>query len=317
MNAPHLELPPLADLPWQQRLLRRVMRGSLSVLFRQVIRPPLPIRWQRAWLGVLTRSGMVPKGVTIETVPLNGVPCERLSANPTAQHALLYVHGGAFCIGSPRTHRSITATLAKRSGAVVYAVDYRLTPEHVYPAGLDDVVNAYRGLLAAGFAPERIALAGDSAGGNLILACVLRLLASGEPVPAALIPLSPLTDASRSQLHTPPAGDPLLNHAWVAQASTLYCTEAQLRDPLVSPVYASVEQLKAFPPVLIQVGEDEILRNDSLRMHAALENAGVPVVLERYPGYWHVFQAQVGLLQAADVAMARMVAFLQRHWHDA
>ncbi|SEK45119.1 Acetyl esterase/lipase [Atopomonas hussainii] len=317
MNAPLPELTPLAQLPWQQRLLRSTMRGGLSLLFRGVIRPPLPVAWQRAWLRVLTLSSVVPKDVTISAVSLNGVPCERLAVQDKPIHAVLYVHGGAFCIGSPQTHRSITANLAKRSGAVVYAVDYRLTPEHAFPAGLDDVHNAYRGLLAAGFAPQNIAIAGDSAGGNLTLACVLRLLETGEPLPAALLPLSPLTDASRSQLHEPPAGDPLLNPQWVKQASAQYCAAEQLTDPLVSPVYAMAEQLKHFPPSLIQVGEDEILLNDSLRMHQALEAAGAAVSLERYPGYWHVFQAQVGLLQAADVALVRMVAFLRRHWRDA
>ncbi|MCJ8168921.1 alpha/beta hydrolase [Atopomonas sediminilitoris] len=317
MNAPLLELPAVDQLPRSQRLLRAGFRGLLTLAFRSVIRPPMPVAWQRFWLRALTLTSQVPRSVSIRATTLGGVPAEQLSLAQTNPCAVLYLHGGAFCIGSARTHRSITANLARLSGATVYALDYRLAPEHPYPAGLDDAVAAYQALLAQGFKPEQLAIAGDSAGGNLALTCALRLQRQGLPQPAALLTLSPLTDASRQQLHQPPAGDPLLNVRWVAQASADYCAPAQLNDPLVSPVFAGAEQLAALPPVMIQVGEDEILLNDSLRMHQALLAAGNEVVLERYADYWHVFQAQAGVLLAADIALQRLANFLKQHWRDA
>ena len=131
----------------------------------------------------------------------------------------------------------------------------------------------------------------------------------GQPTPRALVCFSPVTDLSRSQLHTPPAGDPLLNPAWIEQAMGLYCPAGMDRqDPRLSPLFAD---LAGLPPLLIQVGEDELLLNDSLRFAEKAKAAGVSVQLEVYPGLWHVFQTHVGVLKAADFAFVRVVNFLQ------
>ncbi len=223
---------------------------------------------------------------------------------------LLYLHGGAYLIGSPATHRNITSHLAKRCGMAVCALDYRLAPEHPYPAALEDALAAYRELLAQGHTAAQIVIGGDSAGGNLSLITALRLKQLGLPLPAALVCFSPWTDASCNQLHKPPAGDPLLHPAWMQQAVGLYCPAGlDRRDPGLSPVYAD---LTGLPPLLIQVGEDELLLNDSLRLAEQAKAAGVTVKLERYAGLWHVFQAHAGMLAVADLALARVAGFLQK-----
>jgi acetyl esterase/lipase len=153
-------------------------------------------------------------------------------------------------------------------------------------------------------------IGGDSAGGNLTLLTALRIKQQGLPMPAALVCFSPWTDATGTQLHKPPAGDPVIHPAWMHQAGELYCPAGMdRRDPGLSPLYAD---LSGLPPLLIQVGEDELLLNDSLRFTKQATAAGVTVVLERYPGCWHVFQAHAGMLDVADLALARVASFLQQ-----
>ncbi|EJO95462.1 alpha/beta hydrolase domain-containing protein [Ectopseudomonas mendocina DLHK] len=293
----------------EQMLLRGVLRGALRLLFRGLVRPPMPIAGQRLVLRLLTASTLTPRGVTRSAATLAGRPCEWHRPPAGSGNVLLYLHGGAFMIGGPETHRGICASLAKRAGIDVCALDYRLAPEHPYPAARDDVVAAYRALLDAGYRAEQIAIGGDSAGGNLSLVGSLRIRELGLPAPAALVCFSPATDFTSEQMHEPPAGDPLIHPSWIEQAAELYCPADLPRDdPGLSPVFADLSQL---PPTLIQVGEDELLLNDSLRLAERAQAAGASVRLERYPGLWHVFQAHVGMLRAADYAIARVAAFLR------
>ncbi|MEN0108355.1 MAG: alpha/beta hydrolase fold domain-containing protein [Pseudomonas sp.] len=295
-----------------QRILARVLRTGLILLFRSLIRPPMPIAGQRAILRALTASAMTPRGVRRVEGSLGGRPCEWQRPEQDSQQVLLYLHGGAYLIGAPATHRAITSHLAKRGKLAVCALDYRLAPEHPFPAALDDALAAYQALLAQGYRSEQIVVGGDSAGGNLALGLALKLKAGNLPQPAALVCFSPLTDASLSQLHQPPAGDPLLNLKWIEQAGGLFCpAHVDRRDPFLSPVYAD---LAGLPPLLIQVGEDEVLLNDSLRLAERATAAGVAVQLQRYPGWWHVFQAHAGLLDMADLALARVAAFIQEQF---
>lgn len=257
---------------------------------------------------MLTLS-IAPRGVTRSRSTIGGRPCEWQRPQGDTAGVFLYLHGGAYLIGSPATHRAITAALAKRGKLAVCALDYRLAPEHRYPAALEDSVAAYQALLAEGYRAEQITIGGDSAGGNLALITALRLQQLGLPAPRALVCFSPVTDFSLRQLHTPPAGDPLLNPAWLEQAVKLYCpADMQPQDPRLSPLYAD---LSGLPPTLIQVGSDELLLNDSLRFAERAKAAGVKLQLQVYPGLWHVFQAHVGLLHAADFAMARVIDFLR------
>ncbi|WP_374440332.1 alpha/beta hydrolase [Pseudomonas panipatensis] len=305
MNAPVEILPPTSA---GQRLLSALLRGTLRLLFRGLIRPPLPVAAQRLILRGLTLATRSPRGVRRSHEPLAGVPCE-WQRPPRAQgRVILYLHGGAYLLGSPATHRAITANLARLAAAEVCAVDYRLAPEYRYPAPLEDALAVYQALLARGVPAADIAVAGDSAGGHLALQLALALKARGQPLPGALVVFSPCTDFTCAHWHQPPAGDPLISRAWVESAVALFCPPGLAHDsPQLSPLFAD---LSGLPPLLIQVGEDEVLRNDSLRLAAKAREQGVVVELQRYRDCWHVFQAHAGVLQVADRALAEVAGFL-------
>lgn len=302
----------VAPIPGQ-KALRLLLRGLLRLLFRGLVRPPMPVAGQRLVLRLLTFATLLPAKVQRTAEALAGRPCEWHRPPVDSGRVLLYLHGGAFMVGGANTHRAICAHLASRGGFSVCALDYRLAPEHPFPAARDDAVAAYRALLEAGYAAQQIAFCGDSAGGNLCLIACLRACELGLPAPAALLCFSPFTDLACEQLHQPDAGDPLIHPRWLEQAVDLYVPKGtRPGDPALSPLYANLRDL---PATLLQVGEDEVLRNDSLRLAASAHAAGVEVRLERYPQLWHVFQAHVGLLQAADQAIGRAVDFLhERGW---
>jgi monoterpene epsilon-lactone hydrolase len=286
-----------------QRLLTALLRTSTWLVFRSGMHPRLAPRIQRRVLRLATTIAPAARGVRREAGVLGGVVCEWLLPPRDNGWVLLYVHGGAFMVGSPETHRAITTTLAKRANLRVCALDYRLAPEHPWPAAADDVLAAYRTLLEQGQAAERIVLAGDSAGGHLALTCALRLREQGLPQPAALVCLSPVTDLSGAVWHEPPAGDPLITRGWLEQGVNAYCPPGVDRSqPLLSPLQAD---LSGLPPLLVQVGEDEHLLAQSLRLPP-----GPDLRLEVYPRQWHVFQINCGLLAVADLAMGRIVEFL-------
>jgi monoterpene epsilon-lactone hydrolase len=298
-----VELPPSSLF---QRLLTRLLRASTWLVFRSGMHPRLAPSIQRRVLRLATAIAPAARGVRSEAGVLGGVACEWLSPPQDNGWVLLYMHGGAFMVGSPRTHRAITTNLAKRTGLRVCALDYRLAPEHPWPAAADDVLAAYRALLDQGQPAERIVLAGDSAGGHLALTCALRLREQELAQPAALVCLSPVTDLSGAVWHQPPAGDPLVTRGWLEQGVDAYCPSGVDRlQPLLSPLRA---ELHGLPPLLVQVGEDEHLLEQSLRLR---ERAGLDLRLEVYPHQWHVFQINCGLLAVADLAMGRIVEFLR------
>ncbi|MCY1278590.1 putative acetyl-hydrolase LipR [compost metagenome] len=289
--------------------LRKILRGALRLLFRGLVRPPMPIAGQRAVIRLLTAAPIRVRGVTRSAGRLGGRPCEWHRPERDSGAVLLYLHGGAYLIGAPSTHRALCASIARRAGLSVCALDYRLAPEHRLPAPREDALAAYAELLRLGYGAERIFIGGDSAGGHLTLATAQALLAAGLPLPAGLVCLSPWTDASGLHLHQPPAGDPLLHPKWLDQAVALFCpADADRNDPALSPLHGELGRL---PPLLIQVGEDEVLLNDSLRLAERARAAGAEVRLERYPGVWHVFQAHVGMLRVADLAVQRIADFLR------
>lgn len=294
-----------------QPFLSGLLRNAMRLLFRGLIHPGMPIPGQRRVLRLLTAGMPVTPGVPRSREIIAERPCEWHRPPNSQGKVILYLHGGAYLIGSPATHRGLCAALAKQSHWSLCALDYRLAPEHPFPAARDDAVAAYEALLTRGYAAENIAIAGDSAGGHLALLLCLHLAELRLPLPGTLLCFSPVVDFTGEQLHAPPAGDPLLNPRWIAQAADLFCPIGRdRRDPELSPINADLALL---PPLLIQVGEDELLLNDSLRLSQTAHAAGVQVQLERYPGCWHVFQANSGLLKVADTAMARAAAFLNRH----
>jgi acetyl esterase/lipase len=296
-----------------QTLIAALLRAALRATLLPAFSPRRPIADQRRRIALVTRLTLRARGVDFTPATCNGVPGEfaRVRDRAESSGTVLYLHGGAYCLGSPATHRSITSHLARRAGAEVFAVDYRLAPEHPFPAALEDAVAAYRGLLARGCSSARLALAGDSAGGGLALALALRLRQLGEPLPAALVLLSPWVDLGQPDRGPAPPGEVMISLPWVQACARLYLGTTNAAEPLASPVNGD---LRGLPPVLLQVGMDEILLQDSQRLHAALTQAGVTVELQQYPRRWHVFQANAGVLADADRALESAARFLRRAW---
>ena len=292
-----------------QRLIAAVLRGVLRAMLRPTFRAGRPFAQQRRRLERIARLTLPARGVTRTPTQVGGVPGERLQTRRTVmpQGAVLYLHGGAYCVGSPATHRSITTRLARLTGASVFAAEYRLAPEHPFPAAIDDAVAAYRGLLAAGLTPDQVTVAGDSAGGGLALATALRLRELGHPLPAALILFSPWVDLGAPDRGPEPAGEVMVSLPWVNACALAYLGGKNAADPLASPINGD---LRGLPPTLIQVGHDEILLQDSRRLHQALAAAAVAVSLQEYPRRWHVFQSNAGVLTDADRALASAAAFI-------
>lgn len=291
-----------------QRLLRAVLRGTLRLLFKRLVRPPVSLAWQRRIVAGLAQSNRPASSVRFVAEHGNGVPLEIVRAGPApTASVVLYLHGGAYCLGSPRTHRSLTSRLALQGCADVVVPDYRLAPEHPYPAALDDALATYRWLLSRGYDPASIILAGDSAGGGLALALALRLRELALPQPARLLLLSPWVDLtfggdSIRQLRD---RDPMLAIDWIRHGAELYRGRRPASDPGCSPLLAN---LAGLPPMLIQVGSDEVLLDDARRLAQRVGSVGGAVELEIYDGMWHVFQLHAGLLATADAALVALAA---------
>jgi acetyl esterase/lipase len=226
-----------------------------------------------------------------------------------APGAILYLHGGAFCLGSPWTHRALTTRLARAAGMPVWTPAYRLAPEHPYPAALDDAGACYDAMLASGLRPDQLAVAGDSAGGALAMALLLRLRAREAGLPAGAALLSPLLDLSLSDpgLEARAGEDPMVSSAWLRQALTAYACPSDALEH--RPIEADPGGL---PPLLIQVGTDEILLGDALRLAARAQACGTACRLEVAEGRWHVFQLQSAQMQGARSAIDALGAFARQ-----
>lgn len=292
-----------------QRLLGGALYGLVRLAVKPLFHPRVPVGLLRPGLWLATRLTLRARGSRIERCNLHGVPAERVRAGASGEGAVLYLHGGAYRAGTPRTHRSITSHLARATASTVYALDYRLAPEHAFPAALEDALSGYRWLLEQGHDPARVAVAGDSAGGGLSLALALRLRAEGLPLPAALVLFSPWVDLTLAAEQRPAvAGEAMLSPAGLAAAGRSYAG-SQVGDPLVSPLYGD---LAGLPPMLIQAGTREILLSDAQRLAERARAAGVATDLSVYADMWHVFQAHAGVLTMADAAIAEVACFLRQ-----
>lgn len=301
--------------PLHERLVAAMLRVVLRATLLSTFRADRPVADQRRLLERWSRLTLPPRGVRFERGECGGVPGEFVTAVAAAapSRGLLYLHGGAYCVGSPRTHRAITGALARATGAVVFAADYRLAPEHPFPAAVDDAAAALAGLADRCGGASRVAIGGDSAGGGLAVATCLRLRERSTPLPAAVVAYSPWVDLAPVDRGAPPKGEVMLSTAWVAAGARHYLADTDPREPLASPVHA---YLAGLPPVLLQVGTDELLYADSQRLHAALLAAGVHSELQVFPRRWHVFQANAGVLADADRAVAQTAQFLGERWRD-
>lgn len=254
-----------------------------------------------------------PADITITQTELGGVPCERVTApDARASAAFFYIHGGGWVAGSPRTHRPLTWRLSKQIGIPVIAVDYRLAPEHVFPAGLDDCVAAYKGLIASGVPASSIIVGGDSAGGNLTLALALRLKDEGIALPAALVCLSPATDMTYSggSVTSNAKADTFFIPETMATVEARYFPGGDPKHPYLSPLFGDMTGL---PPTLFQVGSTEMLRDDSIRVAEKMKEAGVTVDLQVWPKVWHVWQLMADQLPEGEAAIRDITTFVKKH----
>ncbi|MFK8015786.1 MAG: alpha/beta hydrolase [Gammaproteobacteria bacterium] len=260
---------------------------------------------------VARRAGRRGRGLKIEQRTMAGVPVEILAPTGASDQlpVVVYFHGGAFVAGSPSTHRSLTASLAADLPARVIVVDYRLAPEHPFPAALDDVTAVFHALLDE-VPAGRIAFAGDSAGGNLVLTTMLRARDAGVALPAAAVALSPWTDltGSGASVQDNAQHDAMLPGDKIELAARLYAPQDDLRNPLLSPVFAD---LGGLPPLLLHVGTTEILRDDATRVLIGARDAGVDATLRLWQDLPHVFHIFGRQLPAARLAQAELANFLR------
>lgn len=253
----------------------------------------------------------LPDGATRNDFERNGIThCHISAPNVRDDRGVLYLHGGGYVLGSLDTHAELMARVAMSCRAPVLGVDYRLAPEHPYPAAIDDALASYEHLIEAGIKPEAIVLAGDSAGGGLALALLLKLKELGKPMPAGAVLFSPWSDLTGSGDSVKSRGDvdPMISPGMLNPMAELYLSGTNADDVLASPLFGD---LAGLPPLLIQVGDHEILLDDSTRLATAAQSAGVKTEIEIYPGGFHVFQNQPHLPESAE-ALGAMGKFFDR-----
>ncbi|MFT4217014.1 MAG: alpha/beta hydrolase [Micropruina sp.] len=252
--------------------------------------------------------------VRTSSIELAGRPAVRVEPEGEAKPAkILYFHGGSFALGSPQTAMGLTASLVVRTGFSAVSLDYRLAPEHPFPAGIDDCVAAYRTLLDEGLAPESIAFAGDSAGGGLTVTTTIAARDAGLPVPGAIVAFSPGLDHTRAgaTIETKEGIDPFFTREGMAYTGDMYLGGQDPHQELTAP--AVLGNLTGFPPILLQVGTNELLLDDSVRLAQRAREAEVDVILDVTAGVPHVFQSFIGQLDEAEQALDRAALFLTQH----
>jgi epsilon-lactone hydrolase len=275
-------------------------------LLRQVMPPDASLEESRATMEMAARAFRAAPDTTVTPVTVGGVPAEWLTtAESTDQRVVYYLHGGAYTSGSPRTHRALAERLARATAARILLLDYRLAPEHPFPAAVDDAVAAWRALVGDGADPASVVMAGDSAGGGLTLATLVALRDAGDPLPAAAVTLSAWTDLAHTgdSMATKAGVDPMITPDHSNRSAEAYLAGADARHPLASPLYADPRGLS---PLLMQVGTSEVLLDDTVRFARRAEAAGVDVTLEVWDDMIHVFQAFGGFLPEAGQAVDRI-----------
>jgi monoterpene epsilon-lactone hydrolase len=273
----------------------------LVFLLSRPLGPPLPAALQRLWFEAVSTGGLLPTGTAVARVQLGGRPAERIAAvGADESRAVLLLHGGAFVIGSPRTHRVLAAHLSAAAQAPVYVLHYRRSPEHAFPAAVDDARAAYDELAARG----PTAVFGDSAGGCLALLLALRLRDAGT-LPPALALVSPVTDLTLARSDAYPRVDAVVRRDWLRTGTRAFVGRADAAA--LSPVSAP---LAGLPPVRIQVAAHERLRAEGEELAARLREAGVDVGIEVLPGMWHDVHLLAHLVPEGADAVARIGRWL-------
>ncbi len=293
------------------------LRSHLIYWVLKVQRPPFDpnksVQQQRSLLEKQVKHAPMPPHVDIQPIVIGKLPAEWLRpVGVNDDRAVLYLHGGGYTMGSCNTHRALGARLAIASHAPVLVIDYRLAPEHPFPAALEDALAAYRWLIDPGRPARPIAFAGDSSGGGLAIATAIALRDQGVRLPAAIVCMSPWADLAvkGESMVTRAKSDPLIGRESSLQHAALYVAQHDPSSPLISPVYAD---LRGLPPLLILVGDCEVLLSDSVRLTERARQAGVDAALEVWDGMWHVWQAYAGYVPEAQQAIEQIGAFIAKH----
>ena len=289
-------------------------------LLEQKHAPPAPMDEQRKNLDTLNERLVghpvdLPAGTQVEKVVAGGIPSEWIYfSDSDQQRTLLYLHGGAYLLGSADSHRELVARLSAASGMCALLPEYRLAPEHLFPAAVEDAHTAYRWLLSQGIQPEHIIVAGDSAGGGLTLALLLSIRNASDPMPAGAVLLSPWTDLTGSgeSMKTRMEADPWLDAASIPMMGQFYAGQEDARNPLISPVFADLHGL---PPLFIEVGNDEVLLDDTTRIVEHAQSAGVQVQWHAWEGMWHVFPAFAFIIDEGKQAIEEIGTFMRTQTH--
>jgi epsilon-lactone hydrolase len=288
---------------------------GLATRFAFNERTPLPmLRKLIDQIGVIVRPAAdceLQEGV-IDTVPFDFWTPAKLEPG----RIIIYSHGGGYTMFSRLTHRSLASRLAQELEAQAIVYDYRLAPEDKFPAAIDDALLVYKHVLGLGYDPQKIILAGDSAGGGITFALMLAARDAGLPLPGLAIGLSPWVDmtASGFSMRENADKDVMLKPAGIARFALKYLGAAEPRHPYASPLFAD---LTGLPPVMLQAAGDEILRDDSVRLAAALREAGVKVELDVWPGLFHVFEFAWRWLPQAEEGIVKIGEFARRHFASA
>jgi acetyl esterase/lipase len=294
------------------------LRSSVFRLFtKYYLRPKFSVdktvEEHRKAFEKASRLTFLPFGTKTELVSINGIKAEWVSVgNVSEEKIILYLHGGTYTFGSINTHRDIAARMSKYSGSKALVLDYRLAPEYPFPAAIEDSTNTFRWLIENGISPNNIAIAGDSAGGGLSLATMSILRDNGDPLPGAVVCFSPWIDLEgKGESNKANIGiDPLTNPEWWDYMAAFYVGNNDIKNPQISPIYAD---LKGFPPMLIQVGSDEVILDDSKRLAERALEAGVEVTLDIWEKMWHVWQLAGGLMPEGTMALQKAGEFIRKH----
>ena len=292
----------------QAKIFSMVMRYQMADFYRD-----LSVEAQRAKMEKYAKAAKLPEDVTCKPAKGCPVPAEwGTSPEVNDDQVILSLHGGAYFLNYGNPHRNFVARIGRSTKMRVLIPNFRLSPEYLYPAALQDVTIAYQWLLAQGYSPMNIALVGESSGGGLALTTLLKLRDEDLPFPAAVVCICPWVDltGSGASMESKKKVDFINNPEHMKTTAKLYAGDHDLKDPYISPLYAD---LKGFPPLLIQAAARDVLLNDATRLAERACKANVDVTLEVWDGMIHIFQLSAGFVPEARKAAENIATFLQQH----
>jgi len=295
---------------FRARLIRLLAKHTFGRKFRKAGQS---VTEMRKLQQLLIRSQRPPWGTQVSPVSITDLRAEWIEGpGVDSDCVILYLHGGGFIMGSPATHRELAARISTTAGARVLSLDYRLAPEHPFPAAMDDAISAYRWLLNEGHPPARLIVGGDSSGAGLAFQALISMKEKGIPLPTAAFFISPVTDwvaldgesySTRSLL------DPLVSLPQCQYSSALYVGGHAKETPLFQPTRMD---LSGLPPIWVQVGDHEVLLSDAERLAQRAGDAGVPVDFKVWPGMWHVFQVAARFVPEARESIEELGCFVRK-----